>query len=185
MPADSDFVDYVLDCMTGIGPVRPVRFFGGMGLTLDGVQFAYVTGSNRLFFVVDDVTRPRYQAAGMEPFSYMRGSARRVIERWYELPEDVLMDDDELRRWVRDAVATAARSRTAKLMSKRKSAGKTKMKGKGRGDGKKKAAKAETVEGQPEKCKPPPGKAAVKTASALRSASQPALQRRRSPRARA
>lgn len=113
MPADSDFVDYVLDCMAGAGPVRPVRFFGGTGLTLDGVQFAYVTGSNRLFFVVDDVTRPRYQAVGMEPFSYTRRSGKRVVERWYELPEDVLMDGDELRQWMRDAVAIAARGKTS------------------------------------------------------------------------
>src|SRR3546814_20591039 len=108
MAADSDYVDFVLDCMAGLGPVRPVRFFSGTGLTMDGVQFAMITKSSRLFFVVDDATRPRYQAAGMEPFWYTRSSGRREVQRWYELPEDVLMDPDELQRWATDAIRIAA-----------------------------------------------------------------------------
>src|SRR3546814_14757342 len=106
MAADSDYVDFVLDCMAGLGPVRPVRFFSGTGLTMDGVQFAMITKSSRLFFVVDDATRPRYQAAGMEPFWYTRSSGRREVQRWYELPADVLMDPDEMQRWATDAIST-------------------------------------------------------------------------------
>lgn len=112
MAADSDFLDYVLDCMaplaSGPGRVVPVRFFGGTGLTVDGLQFAMVTKSGRLFFVVDDETRPRYAAAGMEAFSYTRKSGRREVPRWYELPEDVLMDADLLRVWAADAIRIAA-----------------------------------------------------------------------------
>lgn len=114
MAAENDFLNYVLDCMAGAGLVRPVRFFGGTGLTMDGVQFAFVSRSNRIFFVVDDTTRPLYQAAGMEPFSYTRKAERRLVERWYELPEDILLDPEELRRWMRDAAAIAARSRKPK-----------------------------------------------------------------------
>lgn len=108
MAADSDYVDFVLDCMAGLGPVRPVRFFSGTGLVMDGVQFAMITKTSRLFFVVDDETRPRYRAAGMEPFWYTRSTGRREVQRWYELPEDVLVDPDELRRWAMDALRIAA-----------------------------------------------------------------------------
>lgn len=114
MAADSNYVDFVLDCMAGLGPVRPVRFFSGTGLTMDGVQFAMITKSSRLFFVVDDATRPRYQAAGMEPFWYTRSTGRREVQRWYELPEDVLMDPDELRRWATDAIRIAATTKKPK-----------------------------------------------------------------------
>lgn len=114
MAADSDYVDFVLDCMAGLGPVRPVRFFSGTGLTMDGVQFAMITKTSRLFFVVDDATRPRYQAAGMEPFWYTRSTGRREVQRWYELPEDVLMDPDELRRWAMDAIRIAATTKKPK-----------------------------------------------------------------------
>lgn len=114
MAADSDYVDFVLDCMAGLGPVRSVRFFSGTGLTMDGVQFAMITKTSRLFFVVDDATRPRYQAAGMEPFWYTRSTGRREVQRWYELPEDVLMDPDELRRWAADAIRIAATTKKPK-----------------------------------------------------------------------
>lgn len=117
MAADGSYLDYVLDCMNGLD-VRPVRFFGGTGLTMDGVQFAFVSRGNRIFFVVDDTTRPRYQAAGMEPFSYTRKSGQRLVERWYELPEDVLMDAEELRLWTADAVRIAAAGRKRRPRSK-------------------------------------------------------------------
>ena len=120
MAADSDYVDFVLDCMAGLGPVRPVRFFSGTGLVMDGVQFAMITKTSRLFFVVDDATRPRYQAAGMEPFWYTRSTGRREVHRWYELPEDVLMEPDELRLWAADAIRIAMAGKRAKLAVKKK-----------------------------------------------------------------
>jgi DNA transformation protein len=119
MATDGGYVDFVLDCMAGLGPVRAVRFFSGTGLVIDGVQFAMITGSGRLFFVVDDATRPRYRAAGMEPFSYMRRTGRREIQRWYELPEDVLTDADELRRWAGDAIRIAATTRRPKRATRK------------------------------------------------------------------
>lgn len=110
MAGGGDYLDFVLDCMAAVGPVRGVRFFGGTGLVMDGVQFAYVSGNNRLYFVVDDETRPAYEAAGMGPFWYTRKTGRREVRRWYELPEDVLQDAEELRGWMRGAVRIAGRT---------------------------------------------------------------------------
>lgn len=110
MAAGGNYVDFVLDCMAAAGPVGRVRFFGGTALILDGVRFAYVSANNRVYFVVDDATRPAYEAAGMGPFWYTRKTGRREVRRWYELPEDVLQDADELPRWVRDAVRVAGRA---------------------------------------------------------------------------
>jgi DNA transformation protein len=111
MATDSGFVDYVLDCMrqAGMGAVQRERLFGGSGLRIAGELFAVVL-RNTLYFVVDDQTRPRFAAAGMGPFTYARKNEQRVIPRWYELPEDVLMDSDELRNWMRDALAAARRT---------------------------------------------------------------------------
>lgn len=110
MGRGGDYVEFVLDCMTAVGPVKPVRFFGGTGLLIDGVQFAYVSGNNRLYFVVDDETRPRYEAQGMGPFWYTRKTGRREVRRWYELPEDVLQEAGELRLWSQDAIRIAGRT---------------------------------------------------------------------------
>lgn len=148
MAADGDYVDYVLDCMAGLGPVRAVRFFSGTGLVLDGVQFAMITKSGRLFLVVDDATRPRYQAAGMEPFWYTRRTGRREVQRWYELPEDVLLDADELRRWAGDAIRIAAATKKPKRVAQKPAAKKPAAK---KAAGKKKAAPARSPERSPER----------------------------------
>lgn len=120
MAGKGDYLDFVLDCMAAVASVRGVRFFGGTGLIMDGVQFAYVSGNNRLYFVVDDATRPRYEAAGMGPFWYTRKTGRREVRRWYEVPEDVLQDADELREWMRDAARIAARAPAKSGTAKRK-----------------------------------------------------------------
>lgn len=111
MAKDSDFVAYVLDCMaqTGLGPVQQERLFSGHGFRIDGEMFAVILRST-LYFVVDDQSRPRFEAAGMGPFSYARKGETRPVPRWYELPEDVLLDADELRDWMREALAAVRRS---------------------------------------------------------------------------
>ncbi|PJI39188.1 TfoX/Sxy family protein [Ferrovibrio sp.] len=123
MPADSDFVDYVFDCLAAarVGPVTRERLFSGSGLRIDGELFGVILRGT-LYFVVDDQTRPRFVEAGMGPFTYSRKSVQRKIERWYELPEDVLLDPSDLRDWVHEALA--AFRRTAKPEPKKKPAAK-------------------------------------------------------------
>lgn len=108
-----DYTSYVLDCLAAarVGPVTRERLFSGSGLRIDGELFGVILRGT-LYFVVDDQTRPRFVEAGMGPFSYSRKSAQRKIERWYELPEDVLLDPSDLRDWVHAALG--AFRRTAK-----------------------------------------------------------------------
>lgn len=123
MAGDSDFVAYVQDCLAqaGLGPVMRERLFSGSGFRIDGEMFAVILRGT-LYFVVDDQTRPRFEVAGMGPFTYARKTETRVVPRWYELPEDVLLDNDELRDWMREALAAVRRtSKPAKV----KTAGKT------------------------------------------------------------
>lgn len=111
MAADSDYLRYVLDCLSAarVGPVSHERLFSGSGLRIDGDLFGVILRGT-LYFVVDDQTRPRFVEAGMGPFTYARKDVQREIPRWYELPEDVLTDADELRDWVWNALAAARRT---------------------------------------------------------------------------
>lgn len=113
-----DYTSYVLDCFAAarVGPVTRERLFSGSGLRVDGELFGVILRGT-LYFVVDDQTRPRFVEAGMGPFTYSRKSAEQKIERWYELPEDVLLDPSDLRDWVNDALA--ASRRTAKPEKKK------------------------------------------------------------------
>jgi DNA transformation protein len=110
MPTD-DFTAYVLDCLNAarVGPVTRERLFSGSGLRIDGLLLGVIL-RGALYFVVDEQTRPRFIEAGMGPFRYSRKDVQQAIERWYELPEDVLLDPADLRDWVHDALAASRRT---------------------------------------------------------------------------
>lgn len=108
MSASAEFTDYVLEQLEPAGTVRTTRFFGGIGLCAGATQFAMIMG-NSLYFVVDDNTRPKYERAGMRPFSYRTRHGTREVRRYFELPEEVLTDPHELRAWMRESIGIASK----------------------------------------------------------------------------
>ena len=70
-----------------------------------------------------DTTRARYEAAGMKSFSYQTSTGRVQVRRYFELPEDVLSDPDELRVWARESMSAAARNKTKTKRPARRIAG--------------------------------------------------------------
>ena len=89
-----------------------IRAFG-VGIYSGAAQFAMIMG-NSLYFVVDDSTRPKYERAGMEPFSYITKKGRVHVRRYFELPEDVLTDSEELKAWAHESIHTAGKDKKAK-----------------------------------------------------------------------
>lgn len=106
MPPSNEFKEYVLEQLEPIVPLKTTRFFGGVGLTYNALQFGMMIGNN-LYFVVDDSTRPKYMQAGMEAFSYLTKKGRVQVRRYYELPEEILTDAVQLRIWVLEAINIA------------------------------------------------------------------------------
>jgi DNA transformation protein and related proteins len=113
MSASTEFTEYVLELLEPVGPVHVGRFFGGVGLSNGTVQFAMIMG-NSLYFVVDEDTRKKYELAGMQPFSYTTKKGRVLVRKYYELPEEVLTDTDQLRVWAHEAVRIASNTRKPK-----------------------------------------------------------------------
>ena len=56
----SDYVGFVMDQLASLRGISSGRFFGGVGLSADGIQFAMIMGSS-LYFVVDDSSREKYE----------------------------------------------------------------------------------------------------------------------------
>jgi len=110
MTASTEYTEYVLELLEPIGPVRTGRFFGGVGIFKGSLQFAMIMG-NSLYFTVDDDTRKKYEQAGMRPFSYMTKKGRVQVRRYFELPEDVLTDPEQLRLWTNEAVRVAGKTK--------------------------------------------------------------------------
>ena len=110
MSPSSEYTAYILDLLAPIGPFTTSHFFGGVGLSRNGVQFAMIMG-NSLYFVVDDTTREQYTAAGMACFSYLTKKGRVQVRRYFELPEEVLTDPAELRQWANEAMRVAGKTK--------------------------------------------------------------------------
>jgi DNA transformation protein and related proteins len=101
-----EHVDYVMDQLSKTLTVSSGRFFGGVGLSTEGVQFAMVMKST-LYFVVNDSTRSQYAAKGSECFSYATKKGRVSVNKYYQVPDDVLENQDELAAWAKQAIRIA------------------------------------------------------------------------------
>lgn len=95
--ADLQFRDHVVEQLAGVGDVTSRSMFGGLGIFESGDMFGIVSKA-RLFFKVDDATRPKFEAAGSEKHGPMP---------YFEVPAEVLENADKLQSWARDAVAVA------------------------------------------------------------------------------
>jgi DNA transformation protein len=113
MPDISEFAQFVHGQLADLGEVSNGRFFGGVGFKLGDVQFAMCM-SDTLYFVVDDTTRPQYVALGAKPFQYGTSKGTRFVQRYYEVPGDVLEDRDALTAWAQAAVSIAMRPKTTR-----------------------------------------------------------------------
>jgi DNA transformation protein len=118
MSASTEYTAYVLEMLGPTGPVRTGRFFGGVGILSGSVQFAMIMG-NSLYFVVDDSTRPKYERAGMAPFAYTTKKGQVQVRKYFELPEDILTDPEQLRQWVNESRRIAAKDKKPDKVIKR------------------------------------------------------------------
>ncbi len=119
MTASAEYTEYVLELLQALGPMQAGRFFGGVGISNGAIQFAMIMG-NSLYFVVDEHTRKKYELAGMQPFSYVTKKGRILVRKYFELPEDVLMEPEQLRIWADEAMGVAIKTKKpAKITHKR------------------------------------------------------------------
>ena len=66
---------------------------------------------NSLYFAVDEESRKKYVQAGMQPFSYMTKKGRVQVRKYFELPEEVLTDLQQLQLWASESLRVAAKTK--------------------------------------------------------------------------
>jgi DNA transformation protein len=81
-----------------------------VGLYAQGLLFALIA-EDRLYFKVDDATRPDFERLGREPF---RPFGEAGAMGYYEVPADVLEDAAQLEPWMRKAIEVAAKAKRGK-----------------------------------------------------------------------
>jgi DNA transformation protein len=108
MAVSVSFRTYILEQLGQVRPVSSRPMFGGLCLFAEGRAFA-LADDDVLYFKVDDSTRPDFQAAGMGPFLPFGDPAKPM--GYYQLPEEVLEDTEQLAEWMAKAIAVAARAK--------------------------------------------------------------------------
>lgn len=114
MAVSAEFIDFITEQLERLGPVRTRRMFGGMGLYLDDMMFGVIFGEE-LYFKVDDRNRSDYEDEGMGPFTYEMSNGKTGSLNYYEVPERLYDDGDELVEWARKSVDAMIVVRAEKL----------------------------------------------------------------------
>jgi DNA transformation protein len=118
--------DAIAEMFSAYGPIQMKRMFSGFGLYSEGVCFCLVLRGGEFYFKVDETSAPRFEAEGCKPFSYSQRRSGKVVtvNSFWQMPERLYDDPDELADWTRQAVAVALRLQLAKNSRKKKGAAK-------------------------------------------------------------
>ena len=110
MPVSDSYRNFVLEQLGRVVPVTGKAMFGGVGIYADGLFFALIA-EDRLYFKVNDETRPDFERLGMEPF---RPFGDDSAMGYYEVPADVVEDIFQLETWMNKAIDVSSKSKRAK-----------------------------------------------------------------------
>src|SRR5882724_6435509 len=115
--------DFLIDLFADFGPVTIRRMFSGFGISADGTNFALALRGG-LYLRADDQTIPRFEAEGSKPFQYQTRAKTVTVGSYWQLPERLYDDPEELTGWARAAKAVAKKQPAAakKKTSKKKKA---------------------------------------------------------------
>lgn len=102
MPRSDDFDAWVLDQLKRLPDISARPMFGGRGLYVGDLFFG-ILHDGRLYFHTDERTRPGYVDAGSQAF---QPNPRQRLERYYEVPAEVLEDAERLTTWAVAAILT-------------------------------------------------------------------------------
>lgn len=106
MPVSAAYKAFIQDLLSEFGPVSIRNMFSGAGLYADGVMFAILV-DDTLYLKADDFFARDFAAEGMGPFTYNPKGRAPVAMSYWEVPERLLDDPEELVAWARRAHAVA------------------------------------------------------------------------------
>src|ERR1700694_2609069 len=113
--------DFLIDLFAGFGPVALRRMFSGFGISVDGTNFALALRGG-LYLRADEQTIPRFESEGSKPFSYQTKIKMVTVASYWQLPERLYDDPEELAGWARAALAAAHRAALRKRPKAKKGA---------------------------------------------------------------
>ena len=108
MVASDSFAEFLREQLAPVGRITLRRMFGKTGVFCDAVMFGMVT-DNVLYLRVDEQNREAFkEAASSPPLNYAKGVSTIDLSFW-QAPERLFDEPDELIQWARVALAAARR----------------------------------------------------------------------------
>ncbi len=101
--------DFLIDLFSDFGPVTIRPMFSGFGISADGTNFALALRAG-LYFRADEQTIPQFEAEGSKPFSYQTRAKTVTVNSYWQMPERLYDDPEDLTGWARAALAAAQRA---------------------------------------------------------------------------
>ena len=116
MSVSAEYLAYIQDLLCDLPDLSTKPFFGGKSLRssyfetqngeiidqLEDTQFAMII-NDVLYFVVDGISRPKYEKLGMTPFQYEKKTGTVNVRKYYTAPEECFEDQDVMLEWAKEA----------------------------------------------------------------------------------
>jgi DNA transformation protein and related proteins len=118
MAINAEFAAHCVELLSPLGPARSRRMFGGHGFYVDDLFIALAI-ADRLYLKADAQTRPRFEAAGCQPFVY-DGAGKQVNVSYWTAPDDAMESPMLMLPWARLAMEAALRARNTKPATKKR-----------------------------------------------------------------
>ena len=118
MALSAQYKSFVADLFGPLGQVTVKSMFGGGGVYYKDTMFALISDET-LFLKVDPSNKADFEAEGCGPFVY-EGKGKSVSMSYYELPDRLLDDTEELMKWAQTSIDIALRSKKPKKAKKKR-----------------------------------------------------------------
>jgi DNA transformation protein len=117
VPESRGFVEFAVDLLSLVGPVRARAMFGGHGIYCGGVMIGLVD-DDEVFLKTDPETRPRFEEAGCRQWVYM-GGRKEMRSSYFRPPDEAHESPEDMVPWGRLALEAARRAAKAKAAKKK------------------------------------------------------------------
>ncbi len=112
MPESPGFVEFAVDLLSRLGPVRARAMFGGHGIYCGDLMIGLVD-DDEVFLKTDELTRPAFVAAGCRCWVY-EDATRRMETGYFRPPDEAHESPEDMEPWGRLALEAARRAAAEK-----------------------------------------------------------------------